>query len=131
MKIFETDQDLINEKNVIEKIANGRPYRKLEKFGLDYEITGRAYIEIKCYNQYFHEKTNLIVSMIKLLKMQQAYRKLPTFLFIQYLDGLWYIPVQDIEGYIRYTGRKKREGSTNDVEHLIFVDKIKFIKFNS
>jgi hypothetical protein len=130
-KIFETEQDLKNELDVIKKIAKGSEVIKLDKFGLDYEILGKAFIEIKCYKINSNQFKHTIVSLIKLVKMQKASKKLPTFLFIQFLDKIRYINIKDISGEMRVGGRKPRAGSTNDLEFLCYVDNHKFKTFEN
>jgi hypothetical protein len=127
--IFETETDLLNELEIIKKIAGKNEFKKLDRFGLDYEITGKAFIEIKKYNSEFEKYPTKIVSCIKLVKMQQASKILPTYLFIQYLDKLVYIDSKNIEGELKKGGRSEREGSTNDKEFLVYVPKSKFKEF--
>ena len=86
--IFETQKDLLNELEIIKKIAGKNEFKKLDKFGLDYEITGKAFIEIKKYNSNYETYQRMIVSCIKLVKLQEANKILPTYLFMQYLDKL-------------------------------------------
>jgi hypothetical protein len=129
MVLYESKQDLENEERLMKHICPNHPYKKLDQFDLDYEIIGKCFIEIKCYNSFFYESTTQVISMIKLLTLQKRDKILPTYLFAQYQDGIWYIACKDIEGYFRYTGRKPRSGSTNDHEMLVFVDKSKFRKF--
>jgi hypothetical protein len=127
--IFETQKDLLNELEIIKKIAGKNEFKKLDKFGLDYEITGKAFIEIKKYNSNYEGYKNMIVSCIKLVKMQEASKFLPTYLFIQYLDKLVYIKTDDIGGEVKKSGRVERPGSTNDVEFLVYIPKSKFKEF--
>mgnify|MGYP003626333429 CR=1 FL=1 len=129
--IFETNEDLENEFNVIKKIAKDNKIIKLSKFDIDYEIVGKAYIEIKCYKIKSNQFSHTIVSLIKLVKMQKASKKLPTFLFIQFIDDLKYINIKDIAGEIKVGGRKPRKGSTNDLEFLCYVDTNKFKTFKN
>jgi hypothetical protein len=127
---FETNDDITNENEVIKRIAGANTYTKLGPYDLDFEIDGKAYIEIKCYNINSTDFNHCIVSLIKLVKMQAMGKKLPTYLFIQYNDALQYINVNDIEGQIKRGGRKPRPGSTNDIEFLCYVDKSKFKVWN-
>lgn len=127
--IFETEKDLLNELEIIKKIAGKNEFKKLDRFGLDYEITGKAFIEIKKYNTNFDKYQKIIVSCIKLVKMQEASKFLPTYLFIQYIDKLLYIKCDDIEGQLKKGGRDKRNGSTNDQEFLVYVDRNKFKEY--
>lgn len=129
--IFETENDLLNEVEIIKKIAGKNEFKKLDRFGLDYEITGKAFIEIKKYKSNFEAYQNIIVSCIKLVKMQEASKFLPTYLFIQYLDKLVYIKTDDITGELKKGGRVERKGSTNDVEFLVYVPKSKFKEFTN
>lgn len=129
-KVFETKQDRENELKVIRRIAKKNTIIKLDKRGLDYEIENKAYIEIKCYDVYSDQFKSTIVSLIKLVKMQEYSRRLPTYLFIQFKDKLRYINVNQIQGIVKLGGRKIREGSTNDQELLCYVDNKKFITFN-
>lgn len=126
---FETEKDLLNELEIIKKIAGKNEFKKLDRFGLDYEITGKAFIEIKKYNTNFDKYQKIIVSCIKLVKMQEASKFLPTYLFIQYIDKLLYIKCDDIEGQLKKGGRDKRIGSTNDQEFLVYVDRNKFKEY--
>jgi hypothetical protein len=127
---FETPEDIKNELNVIKRIAGANQFNKLGPHDLDFEITGKAYIEIKCYKRNSTDFENVIVSCIKLTALQSASRTMPTFLFIQFADELLYINVNDIEGYIKRGGRKPRPGSTNDIEFLCYVEKAKFKVWN-
>ena len=127
--IFETETDLLNELEIIKKIAGKNEFKKLDRFGLDYEIVGKAFIEIKKYNCDFEKYPTKIVSCIKLVKMQEASKFLPTYLFIQYLDKLVYIKTDDVTGELKKGGRVERKGSTNDVEFLVYVPKSKFKEF--
>jgi hypothetical protein len=126
---FETEKDLLNELEIIKKIAGKNEFKKLDRFGLDYEIIGKAFIEIKKYNTNFDKYQKIIVSCIKLVKMQEASKFLPTYLFIQYIDKLLYIKCDDIEGQLKKGGRDKRIGSTNDKEFLVYVDRNKFKEY--
>lgn len=127
--IFETENDLLNELEIIKKIAGKNEFKKLDKFGLDFEIVGKAFIEIKKYNIDFEKYQNMIVSCIKLVKLQEASKFLPTYLFIQYLDKLVYIDIKNIEGELKKGGRVERKGSTNDKEFLVYVPRSKFKEF--
>ena len=123
---FESSKDIEREKKVMQLIAKGQDYKKLGDYNLDYLITGKAYIEIKNYNNPSSKYSNFIVSIIKLTKMQKADRILPTYYFLNFTDELYYIRCIDIQGNVRYGGREKREGSTNDQELLVWMPKEQF-----
>ena len=127
---FETEKDLNNELKVIEKIAKGNAFRKLGKYELDYEIAGKAYIEVKCYNRPYDKYNNIAISLIKLVKMQEYSRKKATYLFIQFEDELLYINVHDVQGNVKMGGRKvPRGGSVNDRELMCYVPVTKFKRY--
>ena len=126
---FEKPEDRKKEYDVIKKIAGSQKIRKLERSSLDYEIIDKAFIEIKCYNINHDKYTHTMVSIQKLVKMQLMSKRLPTFLFIQFNDLLRYINVNDIEGELRRSGRKPRDGSTNDIEFIGYVCIEKFKTF--
>jgi hypothetical protein len=130
-KVFETQKDRDIELKIIRKIAGSNKIIKLPKEGLDYEIEGKAFIEIKRYHINSDQFRYTMVSLIKLVKLQKYSRKLPTYLFIQFNDKLKYINVNQISGKIEQRGRAiKRAGSSNDREIICHIDNYKFITFN-
>ena len=122
---FETQQDLDNEERVIKAFTKGTPYQKLGDHDIDYLIPDRAYVEVKCINSLSTTYDTQILSLIKLVKLQEASRKLPTFVVFAYTDKIMYINFNDIDGYIKHSGRKQRKGAANDREILVFIDKNK------
>lgn len=126
---FETEQDLQNELAIIQKIANGNEFKKLGENDIDFEIEGKAYIEIKKFNYNHDQLKYYFVSLIKLVKMQDANKRLPTYFFIQFNDKLMYIALNDIEGHIKKNGRKERPGAKNDIELIVHVNSKLFKEF--
>ncbi len=126
---FETQADLDREEAVIKRIANGQKYTKLGENDLDYEIDNIAYIEIKNFTIPSTKYPTQLISCIKLVKMQERSRRMPTFFFAQYTDKLMYINVDDIEGYLKIRGRKPRPGSTNDQEFVVNVKRSFFKEY--
>ena len=117
---FETKENLETERKIMDRIC--KDAIKLGDYELDFLIKDKAYIEIKSYN-YKHDALQFIfISLIKLVKMQEYSKKLPTYLFIQWTDKLTYINFKDITGHIKTNGRTPREGSTNDQELIVHVD---------
>jgi hypothetical protein len=117
---FETKENLETERKIMDRIC--KDAIKLGDYELDFLIKYKAYIEIKSYN-YKHDALQFIfISLIKLVKMQEYSKKLPTYLFIQWTDKLTYINFKDITGHIKTNGRTPREGSTNDQELIVHVD---------
>lgn len=136
MKVrFESEKDIENELNVINKICwDGTLFKKLGEHDLDflvYEVVnekkvGLAFIEIKCYNKNHDDFPETMVSCIKHRRMMKRAEQLETYLFIQWNDKLQYINSKDIIGEKRIGGRTPRPGSSNDQEMLIFVPNEKF-----
>jgi hypothetical protein len=125
---FETKENLETERKIMDRIC--KDAIKLGDYELDFLIKDKAYIEIKSYN-YKHDALQFIfISLIKLVKMQEYSKKLPTYLFIQWTDKLTYINFKDITGHIKTNGRTPREGSTNDQELIVHVDPKLFKIYN-
>ena len=129
---FESQKDIENELNVMNRICPDGQFKKLGEHDLDFLVydlgngkkIGLCYIEIKCYNKNHDDYPTTMVSCIKHRKMME--KALPTFLFIQWNDKLVFISRNNITGEKRVGGRKVREGSTNDQELLIYVPNEKF-----
>ena len=117
---FETKEDLERERKIMDRIC--KDAIKLGDYELDFLIKDKAYIEIKSYNYKHNDLQFIFISLIKLVKMQEYSKKLPTYLFIQWTDKLTYINFKDITGHIKTNGRTPREGSTNDQELIVHVD---------
>ena len=117
---FETKENLETERKIMDRIC--KDAIKLGDYELDFLIKDKAYIEIKSYNYKHNDLQFIFISLIKLVKMQEYSKKLPTYLFIQWTDKLTYINFKDITGHIKTNGRTPREGSTNDQELIVHVD---------
>ena len=117
---FETKEDLEREREIMDRIC--KDAIKLGDNELDFLIKDKAYIEIKSANCKHNTPQFYLISLIKLVKMQEYNKRLPTYLFIQWTDKLTYINFKDITGHIKTNGRTPREGSTNDQELIVHVD---------
>lgn len=131
--VFETKKDLERELSVMEYLAdvieskNGkRPkFEKLDKFDLDFKMDNGYYVEIKCYNSKSTDFKTQIISLNKVSKMQ---KKRKCLLVLSYTDCVLVSKVWQLSGEMRYGGRDLREGSVNDRELLIYLDKSNFRK---
>ena len=117
---FETKENLETERKIMDRIC--KDAIKLGDYELDFLIKDKAYIEIKSYNYKHNDLQFIFISLIKLVKMQEYSKKLPTYLFIQWTDKLTYINFKDIRGNLEPNGRTIRNGSTNDQELMVHVD---------
>lgn len=125
---FETQEDLKRERLIMDKIDINAI--KLGDNELDFQIPGKAYIEIKTSNCPHDKVPFYLVSLIKLVKMQEYNKKLPTFLFIQWSDKLTFINFKDMRGEVKPNGRTPRNGSSNDIELMLHVDPKLFKTYN-
>jgi len=117
---FETKEDLEREREIMDRIC--KDAIKLGDNEVDFIIKDKAYIEIKSANCKHNTPKFYLVSLIKLVKMQEYSKRLPTYLFIQWTDKLTYINFKDIRGNLEPNGRTPREGSSNDQELMVHVD---------
>ena len=125
---FETKEDLEREREIMNRIC--KDAIKLSDNELDFLIKDKAYIEIKSANCKHNTPQFYLISLIKLVKMQEYNKRLSTYLFIQWTDKLTYINFKDITGHIKTNGRTPREGSTNDQELIVHVDPKLFTIYN-
>ena len=125
---FETKEDLEREREIMDRIC--KDAIKLGDNELDFLIKDKAYIEIKSANCKHNTPQFYLISLIKLVKMQEYNKRLPTYLFIQWTDKLTYINFKDIRGNCEPNGRTPREGSSNDQELMIHVDPKLFKIYN-
>jgi len=125
---FETKEDLKREREIMDRIC--KDAIKLGDNELDFEIKDKAYVEIKSANCKHNTPSFYLVSLIKLTKLQEYSKRLPTYLFIQWTDKLNYINFKDIRGNLEPNGRTPREGSSNDQELMVHVDPKLFRTYN-
>jgi hypothetical protein len=125
---FETKEDLEREREIMDRIC--KDAIKLGDNELDFIIKDKAYVEIKSANCKHNTPSFYLVSLIKLTKMQEYSKRLPTYLFIQWTDKLNYINFKDIRGNLEPNGRTPREGSLNDQELMVHVDPKLFRTYN-
>lgn len=125
---FETQEDLKRERLIMDKIDINAI--KLGDNELDFQIPGKAYIEIKTANCPHDKVPFYLVSLIKLAKMQEYSKKLPTYLFIQWSDKLTFINFKNMRGEVKPNGRTPRNGASNDIELMLHVDPKLFKTYN-
>ena len=125
---FEAKEDLEREREIMDTIS--KDAIKLGDNELDFLIKDKAYIEIKSATCKHNTPPFYLVNLVKLYKMQEYSKKLPTYLFIQWTDKLTYINCKDIRGNCEPNGRTIRNGSTNDQELMVHVDPKLFKIYN-
>jgi len=133
---YESEQDRINEEEVIKQfIKEGEKYKKLGDYDLDFVVYNEeeklriCYAEVKCTNLHSEKFTTQMISLKKVLKMQQYSRSYPTYLIYRYSDCTMSIEIKELEGRVEWGGRNNpREGAVNDKELMVFIDKSKMKK---
>ena len=132
--IFEKKTDRENELRLMQRfLINFHPKTfeavKLPQFELDFMLTNEsnvvAFVEIKNYNKTFEDCDSILISMKNKYPKLLNYNSFkPTYFLVGFSCGkIAYAKVDDLNGEIRLGGRKPREGSSNDIEEIMFVDK--------
>ena len=127
---FETQSDLTREENAI-KILCERSNAKYEKLGendVDFKITKDEktyYAEVKGRNRTLDNCYPLPVAARKIVKLCDT--KAPIIIW-DCEDAIIYGNVNKLNAEGRTGGRTPREGSTNDIEFMLYFDKQKGLK---
>ena len=130
--LFETEQDVNNEKNAmnefLKKMVNPKVKAfKLPQQSLDFMIYDDkkiiAFIEIKCFKTAWKKYDNIIVAVRKIKKMKVFNHIAPTYFLVRHSDNIiTYQNVNKLQGEIKWFSRKnQREGAVNDSEDVMFV----------
>jgi len=127
---FETEQDRENEHIVMSAFAQGHLFEKLGENDIDFMIPDRCYAEIKMRKVAFDVYPIEVISLIKVVKMQEKNKHLPTFLVFGFTDCIAYISLVTLIGSVKWGGREQRNGAANDKELLLYIPKKALIKMN-
>ena len=94
----------------------------------DTKFIGQA--EVKGVHSNYDDKDFVVVSMRKLVDCQkeQIKNKKPVAIIWAFNDCIAYAKLKDLSGEFYFGGRKKRKGSTHDIELMLKIDKQKLIK---
>ena len=97
----------------------------------DTKFIGQA--EVKGVHSNYEDKDFVVVSMRKLVDCQkeQIKNKKPVAIIWAFNDCIAYAKLKDLSGEFYFGGRKKREGSTHDIELMLKIDKQKLIKIEN
>ena len=89
----------------------------------DTKFIGQA--EVKGVHSNYADKDFVVVSMRKLVDCQkeQIKNKKPVAIIWAFNDCIAYARIEDLSGEFYFGGRKKRKGSTHDIELMIKIDK--------
>ena len=121
---FESKKDLERENKAVKLFCNeyGLTYEKLSPNDIDFKIykDGKFvfYLEVKGRLKTMYECFPLPIAVRKLLKM--ADKKEDGVILWACFDGVVFSRIENLNGRIRMGGRKKREGSANDIELMAY-----------
>ena len=97
----------------------------------DTKLVGLA--EVKGVHSNYDDKDYVVVSMRKLLDCQaeQIKHKKTVAIIWAFNDCIAYQRIENLNGEFYYGGRKKRKGSTHDIELMVKIDKRNLIKIEN
>jgi hypothetical protein len=131
---FENKSDLTREKQAIEKFVGifGGSYKKLGPNDIDYRVFDSsnnliAYVEVKGRLRALKDAYPLPVAARKVVKLCD--KRLNPVMIWACEDGIIYAKVSEIQGSVRWGGRKPRENSFNDEELMIYYEQQKGFKY--
>lgn len=133
---FENKKDLDREEKAINMFVSlfKGSYNKLGKNDIDFEVLHNdkviSYVEVKGRLRPLRDAFPLPIAVRKLVKLSD--KRINPVIIWACEDGIIYSKVKDLEGVIKYSGRKPREGSSNDLELMAYYDNndnFKIIKY--
>ena len=94
----------------------------------DTKLVGQA--EVKGVHSNYDDKDYVVVCMRKLVDCQseQIKHNKPVAIIWAFNDCIAYQKIEKLNGEFYFGGRKKREGSTHDIELMVKIEKHKLIK---
>jgi hypothetical protein len=131
---FENKSDLTREKKAIEKFVGifGGSYKKLGPNDIDYRVFDSsnnliAYVEVKGRLRALKDAYPLPVAARKIVKLCD--KRLNPVMIWACEDGIIYAKVSEIQGSVKWGGRKPRENSFNEEELMIYYEQQKGFKY--
>jgi len=131
---FENDVDLSREKKAINYFVKRfqGSFKKLGPNDIDYKIFDKdgnliAYAEVKGRYRTLANCYPLPVAARKVVKLCD--KRLNPVMIWACDDGIVYGQPSQIEGVVKWGGRKPREGAVNDQELMIYYDKQKTLRY--
>ena len=121
---FESKKDLERETKAVTLFCDeyGLTFEKLSPNDIDFKIYKDDkcvfYLEVKGRLKTMHDCFPLPIAVRKLLKM--ADKKEDGVILWACFDGVVFSRIEHLNGRIRMGGRKKREGSANDIELMAY-----------
>ena len=134
---FETENDLTREKRAIQKFVDrfGGSFKKLDPNDVDYRVYDKnnrliAYAEVKGRYRSLSQAYPLPIAARKVVKLCD--KRLNPVVIWACDDGIIYGKPNEIQGDVRWGGRRPREGSYNDQELMLYYPKqegTRYIKY--
>jgi hypothetical protein len=133
---FESSKDLDREDRAINTFVSSfkGSYNKLDKNDIDFEVLHNhkviSYVEVKGRLRTLDKAFPLPIAVRKLVKLSD--KRINPVVIWACEDGIIYSKVKDLDGVIRYSGRKPRKGSANDLELMAYYNNnnnFKIIKY--
>ena len=128
---FERPQDIERENKAMRAIANRYDwqYKKLGPHDVDFYIQDIGYLEVKGRNRGIKNAFPLPLAERKYKKLIE--KPLNSIIVWSCFDGLIYADLSKLTFTKRTGGRTPRNGSTNDIEMMYYIDRqpaLKYIK---
>ena len=135
---FENAEDISREIKAIRlfvKPFNGK-FQKLDDNDIDFKVFDKdnrliSFAEVKGRLKDLRDAFPLPVAVRKLIKLSD--KRINPVIIWSCNDAIVYSLVKDLVGKIKYSGRKPREGSSNDLELMAYFNNdsnFKIIKYN-
>ncbi len=135
---FENAEDISREIKAIKlfvKPFNGK-FQKLDDNDIDFKVFDKdnrliSFVEVKGRLKDLRDAFPLPVAVRKLIKLSD--KRVNPVIIWSCNDAIVYSLVKDLVGKIKYSGRKPREGSSNDLELMAYFNNdsnFKIIKYN-
>ena len=131
---FESKEDLTREQKAIQKFVGlfKGSFKKLGPNDIDYRVFNNtneliAYVEVKGRLRPMKEAYPLPVAARKIVKLCD--KRLNPVMIWACEDGIIYAKVSDIQGEVKWGGRKPRAHSVNDEELMIYYKQQKGFKY--
>ena len=135
---FENAEDISREIKAIRlfvKPFNGK-FQKLDDNDIDFKVFDKdnrliSFVEVKGRLKDLRDAFPLPVAVRKLIKLSD--KRINPVIIWSCNDAIVYSLVKDLVGKIKYSGRKPRKGSSNDLELMAYFNNdsnFKIIKYN-
>jgi hypothetical protein len=126
---FERPSDIERENKAMRTIASryNWQYKKLGPYDVDFYIKGIGYLEVKGRNRYIDDAFPLPLARRKYDKLME--KPLNKIIVWSCFNGLIYADLTKLTFTERTGGRTPRNGSTNDIESMLYIEEQPSLKY--